>query len=89
MKWNYVVWPGWVALFLILELSGLWGWTPWTTLSEFSWHLEDEHWVIHALFFGFLLGLAMHIVFKGEMWKTQLAGLVFAFLVHFVNSRWP
>jgi len=65
------------------------GLTPWTTLSEFSWHLEDEHWIIHALFFGFLLGLAMHIVFKGEMWKTQLAGLVFAFLVHFVNNRWP
>lgn len=89
MKWNYLVWPGWVGLFLVLELTGLFRLTPWTTLSEFSWHLEDEHWLIHAMFFGFLLGLSIHIVFKGEMWKTQLLGLAVALLAHYVNKGWP
>ena len=89
MRWDYVVWPLWIGLFLVLELSGLWRLTPWTTLSEFSWHLEDEHWLVHALFFGFLIGLVIHIVFRGPMWKTQLTGFVIALLAHFINSRWP
>lgn len=89
MKYSYLIWGAWGALFLVLELVGLWRLAPWVTLSETSWKLEAEHWLIHALFFGFLLGLLMHIVFKGEMWKTQLAGIVFALLVHYVNNRWP
>ena len=88
-NWNYVVWPGWILLFLALELSGLWGLTPWTTLSEFSWKLESEHWLIHAMFFGFLIGLCIHIVFKGPMWSTQLLGLVIALGAHLVNKSWP
>ena len=89
MKWSYAVWGGWVLLFLLLELPGDWRWVPWVTLSETSWDLEAKNWLIHALFFGFLIGLAIHIVFKGPMWRTQLLGLAAALLTHYVNARWP
>ena len=89
MRWTYGVWGAWMVLFLLLELPGNWRWVPWVTLSETSWRLEAEHWLIHAIFFGFLIGLLIHIVFKGDMLKTQIAGLVIALLAHFINSNWP
>ena len=89
MRWNWIIWTTWICFFLVFELTAVFSVTPWTTLSEFSWRLEDEHWLIHALFFGFLIGLVIHIVFRGPMWRTQLTGLVIALLAHFINARWP
>lgn len=35
-----IVWLGLGGLFLVLELTGYWHITPWSTLSDYIWHLE-------------------------------------------------
>lgn len=86
--WSYVVWGLWILLFLALELPGDWRWVPWVTLSETSWHLEAYSWAIHAVFFGFLIGLCIHIVFHGPLWRSELVGMLVSFGLHLVNRHW-
>ena len=91
MRWaaSYAVWAGWLAAFLILELSGLWRWVPWVTLSETSWHLEEAYPVLYTLLGGFLLGLNVHIVFHIPFWRAMLFGLIVAVAAHICRPSWP
>jgi hypothetical protein len=36
-----VLWIGWIALFLAIEMSALWSGHPQWTLSDFVWRLEQ------------------------------------------------
>lgn len=87
--WSYIVWGGWVLLFLALEIPGNWRWVPWVTLSETSQRLEDHSVAIKILAFALLVMLVAHIVFRGSFLRASLFGIVVAVAAHFVNKHWP
>jgi hypothetical protein len=60
-----IVWLGWLALWVVLELLGYWHITPWTTLSEFVWAVE-MHWRITQIVF--LIGFAILLVHLVARW---------------------
>lgn len=85
---SYEVWVGWLVLFLILEFTPkVWAGCPWAQLSDTSWHAERSYPIVRALLLGFLVGLAVHIVYRVPMWQAQLFGLGFSLLTHFVHFR--
>jgi hypothetical protein len=84
--WCYIVWSAWIVLFLGLELSGLWRLTPWVTLSETSWHLEETYRWFYIAFAGFLIGLTVHIVMHVPFWRAMLFGFGVAILAHVLNG---
>lgn len=61
-RWNRIVWFGWLALFLALEIPAVRDLTPWTSLSEYCWSIEDETPVARWTFMGGLAVLLTHIV---------------------------
>lgn len=89
MKASYIAWGLWGLGFLLIEFLGEFRVFGWVTLSETSWALEAKSWLLHALFFGFLVGLLIHIVYKTEFWKALVVGWIVALLAHFLNKRWP
>lgn len=64
-RWiSRAVWARWLVGFLFWELSGDLGWTPWATLSETAWDVEQEYPGARHALFAFLVGLAVHIRYK-------------------------
>jgi hypothetical protein len=61
---SYLVWAGWLVAFLLIELPAAFGWTPWRTLSETSWALEDWWEPTRIILEVFLAVLLLHICFK-------------------------
>ncbi len=59
MSWTYIVWGGWLGLFLILELLAVFHVVPWVPLSDMAWQLEK---VSVAFKWLFLVGLALLLV---------------------------
>lgn len=59
---SYVIWGIWVLTFLVFEFSGLFGWTPWHTLSETVWSLENINRWVRVLALCGLVILTTHIV---------------------------
>jgi hypothetical protein len=88
-RWSYIVWTAWIALFLLLELPGLWRLAPWVTLSETAQHVEHTYPIVRAALFGFLSGLLVHIVFDVKFSRAMMAGLLFSFAAHYARHDWP
>lgn len=67
--WGYVVWGGgWIALFLVLELSAVLfpGLVPWPSLSRTVWNLRDRsNGGTTLIVIGGLAALAFHLAFQG------------------------
>lgn len=59
-----LVWGRWLAGFLFWELTGTRRYTPWRTLSETAWDVEEEYPDTVRLLQAFLLGLAIHIRYR-------------------------
>lgn len=88
--WGYAYWALWIfGMFLIPELLGFFHVAPWPTLSETSWHAE-AHWpILRTVLLGFLLGLAVHIVYRVPLWEALAGGLVVAVVAHHLHERTP
>lgn len=67
MKTAYaLLWIGWVAAFLAIELTALFTGHPQFTLSEFVWRLEQVNgaWTILRFFImAFCIWLTLHMAF--------------------------
>lgn len=64
-RWiSRVVWAKWLLGFLFWELSGDLPYTPWRTLSETAWDVEQEYPGTKEELEDFLLGLAVHIRYR-------------------------
>ncbi|HWU24009.1 MAG TPA: hypothetical protein VN088_20915 [Nocardioides sp.] len=62
MRITDLVWVGWFAIFLALELTSVFRWTPWQTLSATCWSLETAApWMRFVLLVGIAV-LLVHIV---------------------------
>jgi hypothetical protein len=61
---SLIVWGLWLAAFLIIELPAAFGWTPWRTLSETSWNVEQWWEPTRIILEVFLAVLLLHICFK-------------------------
>lgn len=62
MTWTYLIWGGWLALFLVLELLAVFHAVPWVPLSDMAWHLERLSDVFRWVFLIGLAVLMTHIV---------------------------
>lgn len=61
-----VLWIGWIAAFLAIELSALFSGHPQYTLSDYVWRLEEINsaWTFLRFFIAaFCIWLALHMVF--------------------------
>lgn len=58
------VWARWLLGFLFWELLGDLSWTPWKTLSETAWDVEQEYPGAQRELEAFLLGLVVHIRYR-------------------------
>lgn len=67
--WSLGIWGGWMALFLVLELLGLFRAVPWVTLSETVWTIERFQKVLALVVAGGLFALILHFAFR---WPEQL-----------------
>lgn len=75
-RWiSRVVWGRWLAGFLTWELTGTLRWTPWRTLSETAWDVEEQHPGTVRLLQGFLLGLTIHIRYRTTLKSSVAFGL--------------
>lgn len=64
-RWfSRLVWAKWLLGFLFWELSGDLPYTPWRTLSETAWDVEQEYPGMKIELEDFLLGLAVHIRYR-------------------------
>lgn len=87
-EWGLVIWFGFVAVFLALELPANWNLVPWPTLSETSWDAEQWWEPVRLGLLLFLAALLAHICFK----LSATALIVFAIgtvavgLTHFLTS---
>lgn len=63
--WSLVVWGAWLLLFLGLELSAVFGLSPWQTLSSTAWRAET---LVRLLRWVFLVGLAVLMVHIVARW---------------------
>lgn len=64
-RWiSRLVWSRWLLGFLVWELSGDLPYTPWRTLGETAWDVEQEYPGTQRELEDFLLGLAIHIRFR-------------------------
>lgn len=70
-----VVWGSWLTDFLVRELTGTLRWTPWRTLSETAWDVEEQHPGTVRLLQGFLLGLTIHIRYRTTLKSSVTFGL--------------
>ena len=64
MRASLIVWGLWLLAFLIIELPAAFGWTPWRTLSETSWNVEQWWEPTRIILEVFLAVLLLHICFK-------------------------
>jgi hypothetical protein len=62
MSLSYLIWGLWVLAFLVLEFTGLFHVTPWHTLSDTVWSLEDINRWLRVLALCGLIVLTTHIV---------------------------
>lgn len=76
-------WGVWIfGMFLIPELLGWERVAPWLTLSETAWWIEKAAPVMRSVFFGFLIGLAVHIRFQTRFGHAEAGGILIALIVH-------
>jgi len=73
-----VVWGRWLADFLFWEFFGTLRWTPWRTLSETAWDIEEQRPGAVRLLQGFLLGLTIHIRYRTTLRSSVTFGLELA-----------
>ena len=71
---SYVVWGCGLLSFLFWELSGTVKFTPWRTLSETAWDIDQKHPGVKAELETFLLALVVHIRYR----TTLRSALVWA-----------
>lgn len=72
-RWiSRVVWGAWFIWFLVVEGLGTLRWTPWRTLSETGWDVENEYPGARRVLQGFLLGLVVHIRYR-TTFKSSIA----------------
>jgi len=76
--WGIVI----LVLGLAVELVGLNRVAPWVTLSETAWWIEKAVPIMQSVFFGFLIGLAVHIRFHTKFGHAELGGILIAVVVH-------
>lgn len=76
------VWGSLLAVFLILEILGLFAFTPWSTLSQTAWWNESTYPWLKTILLGFLIGLAVHIRFSTGLWKTTIGGIIIALVLN-------
>lgn len=84
MTTSDAIWAGWLGLFLVLELTAYFRFTPWDTLSSTAWLNEKEYPILRTVLFGFLIGLAVHIRFQTGLWRTTVGGTVIALVLNFL-----
>lgn len=65
MTWSYVAYGSWIAIWAVLELLGLSGRVPWSTLSSTAWSLDRSRWWARLLFAVGLSLLTVHIAAPG------------------------
>lgn len=78
---SYLVWGLVVLIFLFFELTGLLPFTPWRTLSETGWDLDEHHPGIREKLSAFLFGLAVHIRYRDTLessysWGQKLVAIL-------------
>lgn len=71
---SYVVWALWVVTFLFWELTGLLPFTPWRTLSETAWDVDDQFPGVRDRLSAFLFGLAVHIRYRDTLESSYAWG---------------
>jgi len=76
--WGIVI----LVLGLAVELVGYDRVAPWVTLSETAWWIEKAVPIMRSIFFGFLIGLAVHIRFQTKFGHAELGGILIAVVVH-------
>jgi hypothetical protein len=69
------VWGRWLSGFLFWELTGTRRLTPWRTLSETAWDIEEQRPGAVRLLQGFLLGLTIHIRYRTTLKSSVEFGL--------------
>lgn len=79
-----VVWGTLLVLFLLLEVPAAFHSVPWFTLSQTSWLNEHLHPILKTVLFGFLIGLAVHIRFGTELWRTTAGGALIALILNYL-----
>lgn len=73
-----LVWAAWLLLFLVLELTAVFNFTPWDTLSQTSWLNEMRYPWLKPILVGFLIGLVIHIGYQTGLWRTTIFGILIA-----------
>ena len=67
-RWiSRAVWSRWLLGFLFWEVSGDQKYTPWRTLSETAWDVEEEYPGTQRELEAFLVGLAIHIHYRDTL----------------------
>ena len=75
-RWfSRIVWGRWLAGFLFWELTGTLRYTPWRTLSETGWDLEEHCPGVQRALQGFLLGLVVHIRYHTTLRSSVAFGM--------------
>jgi len=64
MRTSLIVWGLWLFAFLVIELPAAFHLTPWRTLSETSWNVEQWWEPTRIILEVFLAVLLLHICFK-------------------------
>lgn len=70
--------------FLALEVPAAFHSVPWFTLSRTSYLNEQLHPILKTALFGFLIGLAVHIRFGTELWRTTAGGILIALVLNYL-----
>jgi hypothetical protein len=55
------VWLGWLAIFGALEVPAILHKVPWTSMSQWTWHLEAHWWPLPWLIIVALGFLTVHL----------------------------
>lgn len=77
-RWvSRIVWGRWLLGFLFWELTGDLPLTPWRTLSETAWDIEEQYPGTQKELEEFLLGLLVHIRYRDTLssslaWAREL-----------------
>jgi hypothetical protein len=60
--WNLTVWGGWLALFCVLELLGVFSRAPWTSFSRAVWDAQARWEFLTIPVVAILAILASHLI---------------------------
>lgn len=88
LVWGYLIWAGWILLFLTLELTGYFRVVPWPTFSETVWGAESYP-LVKPLVFTVLLALIAHFLYHRPLWHSVAFAVVVAMAAHMLDRSLP